>query len=154
MNIREATTADLSQLCYLWFELIEYHTVYNKVFEVDTTQLTEVKKILLKKLDDDSTKIFVAELEDNLAGLIICSYTKGSPVFSLSNKGYIAETVVSKNYRGKGIGLALYKHAESWFKTQGADHIALQVSPKNNASVIFWREAGFKLATYHMIKEI
>lgn len=154
MNIREATTTDLSQLCQLWFELIEYHTVYNKVFEVDTSQLNEVEKILLKKLNDDNTKVFVAEFEGSLAGLIICSYTKGSSAFSLSNKGYIAETIVSKNYRGKGIGLALYKHAEKWFKQQGADHIALQVSPKNNASVIFWREAGFNLATYHMIKEL
>ena len=153
-NIREATQEDLPRLIELWLTLITYHDQFAHSMELVDAPEVHIKDNLSSRMNLPSTKIWLYELDGNPVAMLICMYSDGYKAMKLQKRGYVAETVVDDNYRGKGIGADLYAHAEKWLKEQGADHIELQVGYDNRRSVDFWEEMGFSKTTFHMIKKI
>lgn len=155
LQIRTAGNNDLDQLVDLWLQLMDYHKDQARVFKINPgNQRPGISKILKTKLENKSTRIFVALVKSEMAGFIICSYNQGSPAFELNRKGYIAETLVSENYRGLEIGSQLYETAENWLIANKVDHIQLQVSMLNSRGKKFWNNQGFEAVTQVMNKTI
>lgn len=153
-KIRSAIENDLESLTDLWLELMIHHQNDSNFFKVKKDSRSGIKEILKRKMEDKSSHIFISESDTQVLGFIICKFQVGSPIFDLYKKGYIAETVINKNYRGKGIGKSLYDSAENWLKKQGADHVQLQVSVKNQNGIEFWSNRGFEKVTFSMNKEL
>jgi ribosomal protein S18 acetylase RimI-like enzyme len=51
--------------------------------------------------------------------------------------------LVSRRYRGLGVGTALLDAAEAWSRRQGADKLVLSVFPHNTAALGFYERRGF-----------
>ena len=154
MQIREAIKIDLDQLIELWLELFQYHEKQHPVFELKNQDREHIGLLLVEKIDMPNGRFFVAEHQGVLIGMLICRYIPGSELFLLSKKGYIGETIITRSYRGKGIGKELYMAAEAWLLSMGADHIELQVSVHNKRTSHFWEELGFTASTQHLIKQL
>lgn len=152
--LREAREQDLDFLAKLWLELMVHHENDSALFQVNHQEPSGIKEILLKKLENENTQIFLAENKMGILGFIVCFYQIGSEIFKLYKKGYIAETVISKPFRGQGIGRELYRKAENWLLEKKVDHIQLQVSVKNQSGIQFWTQQGFDKVTFVMNKEI
>ena len=153
--IREATPAeDIDELFELWRELMQLHQSHHAVFKIKPNAEQQLREELLNRLKERDTKVFLYEKEGEPIGMIITSVRRSAAGFKLSTKGYIAETIVSKNYRGTGAGKELVEAAKKWLSDKGADHIELQVSVKNPAAVKFWEAQGFSVSTQHMVLEI
>lgn len=153
-SVRKGNEKDLEDLTDLWLELMVHHENDSPLFKVKKQARSGIQEILLRKMQDDKTELFVSILESQLVGFIICSHQVGSEIFQLYKKGYIAETVINSNFRGLGVGENLYENAEIWLKEQGVDHIQLQVSVKNQGGIKFWTQRGFDKVTFSMNKEI
>lgn len=151
---RKGNEKDLEALTDLWLELMVHHENDSPLFKVKKQARSGIQEILLRKMNDGQTELFLSELESQPVGFIICSFQIGSEIFQLFKKGYIAETVISSNFRGLGIGENLYGKAEEWLKEKGVDHIQLQVSVKNTKGMKFWTNRGFDKVTFSMNKEI
>ncbi|MEJ8757146.1 GNAT family N-acetyltransferase [Pontibacter sp. H259] len=149
--IVEATPDDIDELFPLWQELMQQHQPYSKVFKTKPGHEQALKHELLSRLKEKGTQVFVYEAHGTLAGMIICQLKQSIKGFELSRKGYLAETIVKKEYRGQGIGKELFEAAQNWLQDNGADHIELQVAVKNEAAIRFWEELGFTPATQHMV---
>jgi RimJ/RimL family protein N-acetyltransferase len=51
--------------------------------------------------------------------------------------------LVSRAFRGLGVGTLLLETAESWSRRQGADKLVLSVFPHNAAALAFYERRGF-----------
>ena len=149
--IVEASTEDIDEVYDLWRILLDYHQGHHPVFRYKPGSEQVLKAELLARLKDKNTKVFVYQLQDEWVGMIIASLKSGVPGFKLSNKGYIAETVIREEHRGGGIGRELFEAARKWLLDKGADHIELQVSLNNPSGIRFWESLGFTASTQHMI---
>jgi ribosomal protein S18 acetylase RimI-like enzyme len=58
--------------------------------------------------------------------------------------GYVNLFYVAKAYRRRGYGRALHEYAERYFRSWGAERIALDVSPENRKAVGFYRHLGYR----------
>ena len=152
--IRRATPDDTENLIDLWLELMAHHKGQSPVFNVNPDNREGIKEILERHLTNSNVRLLVSEVDSKIVGFIISRFQQGSEVFELNKKGYIAETVVTKKYRGQKIGDQLYKEAEEWLLSEGVDHIQLQVSVLNKGAQSFWESKGFKPTTFVMNKEI
>lgn len=153
--IREAIPSeDIDELFELWKELMQLHQSHHAVFKTKSNSEQQLREGLLNRLKEKETKVFLYEREGEAVGMIITSVRRSAAGFKLATKGYIAEMIVSKNYRGTGAGKELVEAAKKWLSDKGADHIELQVSIKNPAAIKFWEAQGFSVSTQHMVMEI
>lgn len=150
--IREAVPAEeIDELFELWGELMQLHQAHHAVFKVKPNSEQQLKEAFFSRLKEKDTKVFVYEAGDKPVGMIVASVRRSAAGFKLGTKGYIAETIVSKDYRGTGAGKELLEAAKKWLTDKGADHIELQVSLKNPAAARFWETQGFTVSTQHMV---
>jgi GNAT superfamily N-acetyltransferase len=149
--IIEAGPEDIDELYELWRLLLNQHQSHHEVFRYKPGGEQALKTELLQRLKDKSTRVFVYQDREDWIGMLVASLRPGSAGFRLSNKGYIGETVVREEYRGRGIGKELFEAAYKWLQDQGADHLELQVSAQNPKGIRFWESLGFTTSTQHMV---
>jgi ribosomal protein S18 acetylase RimI-like enzyme len=152
MKIREATIDDVPQMRKLWYELMNYHAEHHMVFRAKEDAEKLIEEDLKSRIEGPDFRFFIYEIEDRIVGYIATSYRITQKAMIYNKRGYIADTVVDQKFRGKGIGNSLFEKAQQWFEEQGADHIELQVSLKNEGAMNFWENQGFSGSTQHMIK--
>lgn len=152
MRIRQATIEDAPQMLQLWYELMYHHADHHFVFQVKEGAEKLIEESLKAKIEDPVFRYFICEIDGAIAGFITTSYRVTQEAMIYNRRGYIAETIVSKKHRGQGIGKLLFEKAQQWFEEEGADHIELQVSLKNDQALNFWEKQGFSGYTRHMVK--
>jgi len=59
-------------------------------------------------------------------------------------RGYLDDGIISKKYRGKGIGTALQKEFMKWFKKKKAKIAVLDVSWVNHGPRKLYEKWGFR----------
>lgn len=151
MIIRIALKSDLNQMVDLWMELMEQHAPLNRLFELHPNARRIARHELAYRMRSPETRIFVCQTDSGkLAGMIATHYYASSPTNLYYRRGYIAETVVGRAYRGQGIGERLVSVARQWLTALGVDYIELQVSPANERGLAFWKGQGFEELTYHL----
>lgn len=149
--IVEALPEDIDDLFPLWLELMHHHQGHHKVFKCKPNHEKQLKTEFLTRIREKGTQVFVYEKAGEWVGMIICTIKQGVTGFELNRKGYIAETILKPAYRNKGIGKELFEAARNWLQDNGADHIELQVSEKNDGALKFWENQGFTPVTKHMV---
>lgn len=90
-----------------------------------------------RKLNDDDYVLHVAELDDVVAGM-------AESVVTSDSAGDINWTHVDPDYRGRGIGQALFEAARETLLEQGADHVRGVVLTNNADGTSFYQRQGFE----------
>jgi ribosomal protein S18 acetylase RimI-like enzyme len=88
-----------------------------------------------KFLKRNPTTNFVAQIENNIVGVILCGHD--------GRRGYIYHTAVNMDYRGKGIGRALVNTVVGALKKEDINKVALVVFSSNDLGNKFWQSLGF-----------
>ena len=155
MIVRIALNADLDQMVDLWMELMEHHAPLHRLFELHPNARRIARHELAYRMRAPEARFFVCETDSGkLAGMIATHYYASSPTNVYYQRGYIAETVVGRAYRGQGIGERLVSVARQWLTALGVDYIELQVSPANERGLAFWKGQGFEELTYHLSYDV
>ncbi len=68
-----------------------------------------------KQIELEKATIFLAKRAGSIIGYSIISIAKFLPIYQKDSYGLISDILVSKKYRRLGIGLSLFKSAQSWF---------------------------------------
>ncbi|MHA6247416.1 GNAT family N-acetyltransferase [Pontibacter sp. CAU 1760] len=152
--IRIVEPEDIDEVYALWRELLDLHQPLHPIFRYKPDAETTLRKELLLRLKSKSTRFFGYVPQEEWQGVIVATLRESAPGFRLSRKGYLGETIVKADFRGRGIGNLLVEAAKNWLLDNGADHIELQVSVKNVAAIRFWERQGFSPSTQHMVLDL
>lgn len=113
------------QVVALWGRVFGYATAHNAPnFAIDN------------KLAVRDGLFFVAEVGPKVAGTIMAGYD--------GHRGWIYSVAVSPEYRRRGLGSRLMRHAEERLQALGCPKINLQILPENGAVQAFYRKLGYE----------
>lgn len=152
MNIRRATSKDISKIIDLLEQVLEIHArIRPDIFIPNTTKYTEAE--LEEKLKDDEKPIFIAANEDDICiGYAFCQLIK--PTISNNkvpfNILYIDDLCVDQAVRGQHIGEALFEFVKSEAKRLGCYEVTLNVWEGNTSAERFYEKMGMKTKEKHM----
>lgn len=113
-------------------------------------------EFLKQTLSDRLSKIFVADLDGEVAGYV-CIRIKEWPNHPILKPGKfvsIEELVVSPSARRQGIGCRLIAHVEEFAKKRGTLHLELHVWGFNRAAEEFYEDLGYKTSRKHLSKDL
>lgn len=127
MLIRNYNNKDRDEVIKLWNEVFPITSPHND-------PLTSIDR----KLAVNDNLFFVAESNDKkLVGTIMAGYD--------GHRGWIYSLAVNPDYRKKGIGTSLIKHAEKELLKLNCPKLNLQVLSSNKEVIDFYKQNGFSI---------
>jgi ribosomal protein S18 acetylase RimI-like enzyme len=98
-------------------------------------QYTEAS--FLSMFDDPYTRVFIAEVDDHIAGYARLFFNRDE------NHLYVSSLYLLPEFEGKGIGMRLLERAERYAAEMGLDELWIGVMVKNKQALVFYRKVGF-----------
>ncbi len=130
LNIRQAQINDIPFIVQLIQELAEMEKVSSPLN----------KTYVEYYLSQPNCYILVAEAGDQSIGLL--SYMMKPDLFHGSDTCTISELVVSKGFRGRGVGSALLDHLMRQLISIGCVEISVSTLPDNQGAIQFYKRHG------------
>lgn len=140
MNVRKAIASDASQIVEVMKDAEESGFM---LFEPGERILTveRFEKYIEATNQKQNAAIFVATDEDTILGYFI---VQGEVPKRIAHRAYIVIGVHSAS-RGKGVGTALFAHAEKWAKEVGLQRLELTVIKQNEVAYRLYEKMGFEV---------
>ena len=142
-SVREATTADIPQISEVWWEFMLFHADLNPTFTPTQDGRDKFAAYLEEQLAAKSSLLLVAHADDSIVGYCLAGMAERPPVLIDCQYGMINDLAVVSSLRRRGIGEALLKSAEEWFKAAGINRVELQVMSANDLGRRFWTKMGY-----------
>jgi ribosomal protein S18 acetylase RimI-like enzyme len=154
INVRAAAASDYKKLLAV-FEVGDSLHLKNlpHIFRKPEGDVRE-RDFVLGLISDKSVGFFVAEVGDEIVGLI-CIMIKESPdapIFVRRRFAVIDNVSVKKAFQRKGIGRALMEAAHDWALKKKTESIELNVWEFNRNAIAFYRALGFETENRKMSK--
>lgn len=134
-EIRPATAEDAPAL----LPLVEQYWLFEDIADFDGAR---IRQALARALADPRlTSAWIARVRGDAVGYLLAVY-----VFSLEHLGLTAEIdefFVLPSARGRGLGEALLRAAETEFARRGCTNVSLQLGRGNERARVFYRAQGY-----------
>jgi GNAT superfamily N-acetyltransferase len=140
LTFRVATESDLTLVVDLMKELIDELGSGEGNRDIKS----RLKHDIAQALANDQVCIFLAFDNDDCVGLSRGDILSSDPIFRLRSDnrcGYVDQMFVRPSHRRTGIGAALLRHCEDWFKAQGIGHVLLHAAVR---AIRFYARAGYQ----------
>ena len=143
--IRRAEKKDMERLDALLFQVQALHAEGRPdIFKTGAKKYTD--RELLAIINDDTTPIFVYEVDGVIAGYAFCIYQETTENGQLHHRKvlYIDDLCVDAEFRRRGIGAKLYRYVLDVAKENGCDSVTLNVWSLNDSALGFYRSMGME----------
>ena len=160
MQIIEYKEKYLEDVRDLLTELEEY------IVSIDKDELDQVHPeyhekmalIDLEEVKNNNGMCYLAIEEDKAIGLImgtIPPYDKYDYLdYKCPKRGIITELIVTSKIRNRGVGKALMKKMEEYFKSAGCEYVIVDVFAYNEIGNNFYNKKGYHPRMYTNIKKL
>ena len=132
-NIRKAIKEDVSDILRLLVEL----AVFEK--EPDAVKVTEEQLIKDGFGNRPRYECFLAEVENQIVGLAFFTERYSTWV---GDTLHLEDLIVTQKYRGKGIGLSLYRSFLNEAKKREVNRVEWSVLDWNKSAIDFYKKSG------------
>jgi ribosomal protein S18 acetylase RimI-like enzyme len=93
---------------------------------------------LLSMFDDPLTQVFVAEIDDQIAGYARLFFNRDE------GRLYVPSLYFLPEFQGQGMGRRLLEVAEGYAAEKGVDELWIGVMVENKQALVFYRRVGFQ----------
>lgn len=141
-------------------ELEEY------LVSIDEDQLDQVHEeyyekmalIDLKEVDENNGVCYLAIENGKVLGLIMGTIPGHDEFdyldYKCPRRGIITELIVTREARGKNIGITLMNYIEKYFKDNGCEYSYVDVFAYNKSAINFYNIDGYHARMYTNIKKL
>lgn len=153
VQVRPATPADLAHVVALRMALLREHggnPIYARL-RADAPE--RARRIFATQLSSPDERIFLAEADGAVVGIIRCVESTGSPLLDPPRYGYISSAYVRPEARRRGALKALVGAARSWCAERGLDEARLHSVADDEVSNRAWDALGFDVVE-HMRRSV
>jgi aminoglycoside 6'-N-acetyltransferase I len=109
----------------------------------------DYRDVLARYIDEYQSRsdctIFVAKVHGTLIGFIMGSLWKYLPIYTSEHMGYIPELYVASEFRGRGVGRALIRAMEQWFREQGMEFSRIETICAYERNQSLYEALGYEL---------
>ena len=156
LTIREADITEFTDLCGLFDEGDVLHREnLPHIFWKPKVPLWD-EKFMRGLISDENIGLFVAETEDQVAGLVYAVVRESPPVPIFIPRRYamVDNLIVKEKFRHAGIGRALMERIHEWAGEKGLDTVELNVWEFNKPAIDFYRKLGYETSSRMMSKRL
>ena len=147
--IRVATLNDISELKDLMIKLLNHHQEFNVLYQIDFTHQNDIERFFSDIIFEQNVHVYVEEIENELAGFIICSRQIRPNYFEIKSKGRIDSLYIASKFRNQNLASNLLKKALEYLKDE--TYIELEFTAKNQLANDFWINKGFEILNHQCI---
>lgn len=148
-RVRPAEWSDTNAVADLMVESWQFHALHQPAIELSPLIREGCRCQASQLLGDGYNQLLlVAEHGDEIIGFFAIGLSSQDPLtrpalFLRGQYGDIYEVGVRGDWRGRGIGTALYHAAWRWFTDRGVGAMFVNYAPTNPLSSRFWPGLGF-----------
>lgn len=143
IKVRNATEDDLDEVANLWEKLASHHADLSDDFALAWDSKRRWTKYLREKFAEISTKLIVAEEEDEIVGFMLCMLSPNVPIYKERKLGIISDAYVQEERRKKGVANKMFDVALKWFRKNKVKTVELRVAMMNPEAQAVWKSLGF-----------
>ena len=160
MEIIEYEDKYLEDVRDLLTELEEYIVAIDKdeLDQVHPEYHEKMALVDLKEVKENNGKCFLALDNNKAIGLImgtIPPYDEYDYLdYKCPKRGIITELIVTSKVRSKGVGKALMKKMEEYFKANNCEYVLVDVFAYNETAINFYDKNGYHSRMYTNIKKL
>ena len=143
IEIRKAIQQDIEQVTNFGLILLKQHSDLDPYFTPTETVDKVYRRFLEGCLNSEDKLFLVAENNGKLVGYAVGEIQKRSPIFMITENGYINDVFVQAEFRKLGIARKFLIELKKWFKTKDIKYVELSVHAKNEIGKKTWAKFGF-----------
>jgi ribosomal protein S18 acetylase RimI-like enzyme len=153
-RIRKATAADIAALAGLNAHVQDEHVAAEpEIYR--PAHVREVEARYAEVLQQRDAEVFVIELDDEPAGLVVMREVRhdGHTFIHPVRQMVVDELVVARQHRRRGLGRALMDAVATRANELGLDRVVLDVRAHNEAAIAFYRAMGYAPLSLRMARK-
>lgn len=161
VTIRLAHRQDIAALCRLYHEFHEgmVHVVPDRLQslgEYECFNATSLSSSLQTLIDALDVAIWVAEIDGAVCALaeVYLRADEESGAIVAYRYGYLQSLMVTKRWRGRGIGAQLLAAAEDWSRQQGASELRLETWEFDSGPSNFYARQGYRTLRRTLVRSL
>ena len=148
VRVRPATPADLASVVELRLALLREHADSPLYANLRADASDRARRLFAAQLASTSERIFLAEGESGVVGIIRCVESMGSPLLEPQRYGYVSSAYVRPDARRRGTLRALVAAAREWCVARGLEEMRLHSVAGDPASNAAWDALGFPVVEH------
>jgi GNAT superfamily N-acetyltransferase len=142
VDIRPATLRDLDTIVNLWMAMMHEHASFDPRVRLSESAEKGYRQYARHYIARSDATVFIAEHDREVVGFCLAYRAQNLPMFCPEQYGYLSDLVVRNDWRGRGIGSALFQKTRGWFRDRQITHVQLQVYSLNADGMTFWKKMG------------
>ena len=144
LKITKAKQPDSNEIGKIAYQVALLH-YQNAPDEFKKPTLKDQTEYIKKSIDDKDVLVLKAVLDKKIVGYVVVYFnTLPKKYFQSNKRAFIGSIAVDENYRGKGIGTALLKAAETATKKKKISVIEINVYTFNSNAEKLYDKLGYK----------
>jgi ribosomal protein S18 acetylase RimI-like enzyme len=154
VSIRPAVAGDAAAVAELYLEAARHGAELDPFVFVVPHRSVVLPKIE-RMIGEGSPAILVAEPDEGriLGYVIVLMDPVPGGTYRPVRYGFVDDIVVTRTERGRGIGSALIRAAETWARERGAEAMRLDTQANNVRALRFYRDhMGYRDTTVRLIR--
>ena len=144
-RVRPATPRDLDAVVALRIALLREHPDHPIYGRLRAEADRRARDLFAAQLRARTETIFLAELSDEVVGIIRCVESIGSPLLEPARYGYVSSAYVRPDVRRRGVLRALMLEVERWCRARGLDQMRLHNVAGSDVAERAWSALGFAI---------
>ncbi|MDB4898981.1 MAG: GCN5-related N-acetyltransferase [Gemmatimonadetes bacterium] len=144
-RVREATPRDLDAVIRLRLALLREHPDHPIYGRLRRDVTDRARELFATQLRSTMEVILLAEVDDDVAGILRCVESIGSPLLDPARYAYVSSVYVRPDRRRRGVLTALVRAAERWARARGLDQMRLHNVAGSAMAEAAWSALGFEV---------
>ncbi len=153
-RVREATTHDLDAVVLLRLALLREHPEHPIYGRLKADVGARARELYRAQLHSPNESIFLAERVGEVAGILRCVESIGSPLLEPARYTYVSSVYVRPEHRRHGVLRSLLAAAERWSVARGIDQMRLHNVAGSAAAEGAWCALGFEVVEQVRVRDI
>lgn len=142
VNIRGVKESEISRLKDMWKSLAGEMEKYSDLNKLKDGIDKEVENGFRQKFNDENTRIFVLEDENNLIGYIMIELRENETQINDSSMK-ISDLYIEDKHRNSGYGTILIEKVENIAEKENIDYIRINSEWENKGARRLYEDLGF-----------
>lgn len=141
-EVRPLQPLDVEPLTTLWLRIMLERAEMDRRFQLSENAQAIWRESLETWLEQDNVRILVADHQGRLIGYVF-GWLLERPVNLLQQRyGFISDLGVDGHAHIGGVGTALFKAIQPWFREHDIETLEVQVMHQHPIAQAFWRANG------------
>ena len=154
IRVREAVVDDLDTVMQLRLALLREHPDHPIYGRLRTDVSARARELFSTQLRSNLESIFLADCDGEIAGILRCVESIGSPLLEPARYAYVSSVYVRPESRRRGVLRAMMGAAERWARARGLDQMRLHNVAGSDSAEPAWDALGFQVVEHVRVRAV